>query len=210
MSLTDSLFDMVYYINLDKDEEKNSKILRYFTNFNIQKFKRISGVVVDNDLEQIPYSVYRNFNKKDEQYIRHSLGCRLAHLLCIEDAKKNQYKNILIFEDDVIFSRNLNDLLLGNMNHITEYDMLYFGGLEEQLFRNQIVTTHAYGLSEGIYDDILSMCIPSGMEIDNFYAKIIQHMSVNNRKGGKYIIKKIEPFNSIYQYRPIGPQELIS
>jgi GR25 family glycosyltransferase involved in LPS biosynthesis len=210
MSLTDSLFDMVYYINLDKDEEKNSKILRYFTNFNIQKFKRISGVVVDNDLEQIPYSVYRNFNKKDEQYIRHSLGCRLAHLLCIEDAKQNQYKNILIFEDDVIFSRNLNDLLLGNMNHITEYDMLYFGGLEEQLFRNQIVTTHAYGLSEGIYDDILSMCIPSGMEIDNFYAKIIQHMSVNNRKGGKYIIKKIEPFNSIYQYRPIGPQELIS
>jgi GR25 family glycosyltransferase involved in LPS biosynthesis len=209
MSLTDSLFDMVYYINLDKDKEKNDKILRYFSNFNIQKFKRVPGVIVDKDLEQIPYNVYRNFNKKDEQYIRHSLGCRMAHLLCIEDAKKNNYKRILIFEDDIIFTRNLNDLLLGNHNNLFNFDMIYFGGIEEQLFRNQIVTTHAYGLSEGIYDDILNMAISSGMEIDNFYAKIVQHMSVNNRPGGKYIIKKIEPFNCVYQDRPIGPTELI-
>ena len=43
------------------------------------------------------------------------------------------------------------------------------------------------------------MAEASGMEIDNFYAKIIQQMSRNDRRGGQYIIKKVEPFNSIVQ-----------
>jgi hypothetical protein len=43
------------------------------------------------------------------------------------------------------------------------------------------------------------MAESSGMEIDNFYAKIVQQMSKNERIGGKYLIKKIEPFNSVIQ-----------
>lgn len=201
MSLVDSIFDMVYYINLDRDELRNKNVLNYLTTFYIQKYKRISGSVVDADLSDIPQHVYRNFNKKDEHYIKNAIGCRLSHLNCIADAKQNNYKRILIFEDDIQFTKNLNDLLLGNYNALHDFDMLYFGGFEEQHFRNQIVTTHAYAVSDHIYEDILNMAIPSGMEIDNFYAKIIQHMSVNDRQGGKYIIKKIEPFNSVYQDR---------
>jgi GR25 family glycosyltransferase involved in LPS biosynthesis len=201
MSLTNTIFDMVYYINLDKDEDRNANMLSYFEKFGIKNFTRMPGVAVDVDQDQIPYNAYRNFNKKDEKYIKSAIGCRISHLKCIEDAKVNSYKKILIFEDDVQFSKDINDLLLGNYNALENFDMIYLGGLVEQQFRNQIVTTHAYGLSEGIYDDILSMAIASGMEIDNFYAKILQHMSVNNRQGGQYIIKKIEPFNSVYQDR---------
>jgi GR25 family glycosyltransferase involved in LPS biosynthesis len=201
MSLVDNIFDMIYYINLEKDEDRNNNMLKYFALFDIKNYKRTEGSVVDVDLSSIPYSAYRNFNRKDENYIKNALGCRLSHLKCIADAKQNNYKRILIFEDDVQFSKNLDDLLLGNYNNLHDFDMLYLGGLEEQLFRNQIVTTHAYALSENIYEDILNMAIPSGMEIDNFYAKIIQHMSVNNRVGGKYIVKKTEPFNTVYQDR---------
>lgn len=201
MSLVDSVFDMVYYINLDKDELRNKNMLNYLLAFNIQKYKRIAGAVIDVDIESIPLHVYRNFNKKDDIYIRNAIGCRLSHLNCINDAKQNNFKRILILEDDIQFAKNLNDLLLGNYNNLHDFDMLYLGGLEEQQFRNQIVTTHAYAITDNIYEDILNMAIPSGMEIDNFYAKIIQHMSVNNRVGGKYLIKKIEPFNTVYQDR---------
>ena len=45
------------------------------------------------------------------------------------------------------------------------------------------------------------MAISSGMEIDNFYAKIIQHMSCNHRPTGKYCINTIEPFNTFKQNR---------
>ncbi len=201
MSLVDSVFDMVYYINLDKDELRNKNMLNYLSAFNIQKYKRIAGAVIDVGIESIPLHVYRNFNKKDDIYIRNAIGCRLSHLNCINDAKQNNFKRILILEDDIQFAKNLNDLLLGNYNNLHDFDMLYLGGLEEQQFRNQIVTTHAYAITDNIYEDILNMAIPSGMEIDNFYAKIIQHMSVNNRVGGKYLIKKIEPFNTVYQDR---------
>ena len=75
--------------------------------------------------------------------------------------------------------------------------MLYYGGLIEPQYRNQIVCAHAYGLHRNVYQDILNMAEPSGMEIDNFYAKILQQMSYN--PTGKYIIKTVHPFNSIVQ-----------
>lgn len=195
----DKIFDMVYYINMDEDVERNENILEILKKQRISKFKRISGFKILSDFGNIPPEAYRNFNKKDEKYVRGSLGCRWSHLYAIKDAKNNRYKKILILEDDIQLRENLIDLLIGNYYNLQNFDMLYFGGLEEQLFRNQIVTTHCYALSEDIYDDILNMAIPSGMEIDNFYAKVLQHMSVNNRQGGQYIIKKIEPFNSVIQ-----------
>jgi hypothetical protein len=39
----------------------------------------------------------------------------------------------------------------------------------------------------------------SGMEMDNFYAKIIQHMSYNHNQSGKYNIRVVLPFNQIVQ-----------
>jgi D-glycero-alpha-D-manno-heptose-7-phosphate kinase len=50
-----------------------------------------------------------------------------------------------------------------------------------------------------IIDDIINMAIPSGMEMDNFYAKIIQHMSYNHNHNGKYNIFGLTPFNTIVQ-----------
>jgi hypothetical protein len=37
------------------------------------------------------------------------------------------------------------------------------------------------------------------MEIDNFYAKVLQHMSYNNNQIGKWRIRRVEPFNQIVQ-----------
>lgn len=201
MSVIDSFFDMVYIINMDKDVERLQHIQNALNEQNITKIARIKGIEINTSLNEIPYSVYRNFNKKDEKYVRGAIGCRLSHLLAVSNASENKFKRILIVEDDTKFLHNINELVTLNYNNILDFDMLYFGGLEEQMFRNQIVTSHCYGLTDRIYDDILNMAIPSGMEIDNFYAKILQHMSVNNRTGGQYIIKKVEPFNSVIQDR---------
>jgi GR25 family glycosyltransferase involved in LPS biosynthesis len=196
ISMTDMFFDMVYYINMDKDVDRNEHMIELLKRQGIQKYKRIPGVIVEGEIDT---RNYRNFNKFEEKYVRGHLGSRASHLSAVIDAKMNNYHRILILEDDIVCLKSFNDLLLGNYNNIQEFDMLYFGGLQEQMFDNQIVVCHAYALSEGIYDDLINLCIPSGMEIDNFYAKILQHMSVNNRLGGKYIIKKVEPFNSIIQ-----------
>jgi radical SAM superfamily enzyme with C-terminal helix-hairpin-helix motif len=69
----------------------------------------------------------------------------------------------------------------------------------EHFYRNQIVCAHAYAVRDTMYDDIINMAIPSGMEIDNFYAKILQHMSYNGNQSGKYNIRIAIPFNTIRQ-----------
>ncbi len=208
----DEVFDMVYYINMKHDTHRDENMKAFMKEHNIKRYSRVDGQVVDH--KDVNPHLYRNFNMDElaalkegetrsswaERYINGGLGCRRSHLLAISNAKQNNYKQILIFEDDIESTEFLlNDLLLTNIGNIEQFDMLFFGGMEEQHFRNQIVQTHAYGLNEILYDDILMMADASGMEIDNFYAKIIQQMSRNDRRGGQYIVKKVEPFNSIVQ-----------
>jgi GR25 family glycosyltransferase involved in LPS biosynthesis len=200
----DSYFDKIYYINLEKDVDRNKSILEQFREFNITNFKRVDAAV----LKTVPDRHYwRNFNKKslNEKYILGSLGCRHSHLSIMRDALDNNYNRILVFEDAVTFKQNPNKLLTNNINNIKDWDMLYFGGAIETQYRNQIVGAYAYGIgNKELIENIYHMLPSSGMELDNFYAKIIQHMSYNYNYEGRYNIKKIEPFNTVkvnYQYK---------
>lgn len=197
-SIIDKFFDKIFYINLKKDVDRKLHIEKQFSLFNITNYERVDGVLID----RLPDSyLYRNFIYKDVGYIKGALGCRLAHLNIIQESKNRNYKKIAIFEDDIQFTIDPNILIQGNLLNIESFDLLYFGGLQEQHFNNQIVQTHAMGISHRLFDDILYMAESSGMEIDNFYAKIIQQMSKNERMGGRYLTKKIEPFNSIVQLK---------
>lgn len=200
-SYIDQFFDRVYYINLDKDTRRNKNILEQFEKFNIKKFTRVPGVIMNH--KEVSPLLYRNMlEKSNDKYYDGSLGCRAAHLHAIIDAKQNDYKRILILEDDIEFHIDPNELLAGNIGYISDqWDFLYFAGLEEMMFRGQIILAHAVGISSKIFDDIIMMAEASGMEIDNFYGKIMQQMSHNHRHGGQIVTKKIYPFNTVYQNR---------
>ena len=117
----------------------------------------------------------------------------------IKIAKERNYTKILILEDDITFLEDPNYLLKQNYDILNDWDMLYFGGLIEPFFRHQIVCTHAYAIKNILFDNIIYMAEPSGMEIDNFYAKVLQHASYNHNQSGKYNIRIIQPFNRIIQ-----------
>jgi GR25 family glycosyltransferase involved in LPS biosynthesis len=189
-------FDKIFYINLAKDVDRNNNLLAQFNKFGITNYERFDAI----SFTEIPDPKYwRNFNKKDDKYILNSLGCRASHLEIVKIAKQKMYNKILILEDDVQMLDNPNKILGLNEPIINDWDLLYFGGLVEDFFRNQIVCAHAYALRHKIYDDIINLAIPSGMEIDNFYAKILQHMSKNLNQSGKYKTMIAMPFNSIVQ-----------
>jgi GR25 family glycosyltransferase involved in LPS biosynthesis len=191
-------FDKIFYINLRKDVIRNQHILNQFNRFGITNYERIDAI----ELTELPaLCQYRNFIKKDSKYTLGSLSCRASHLKCIRIAKDHKYSRILILEDDIEFSEDPHQLLTRNQGILNDWDMLYFSGLIEPFFRNQIVCAHAYGLNNTLYDDIINMADTSGMEIDNFYAKIVQHMSYNHNQSGKYNIRIILPFNTIIQNR---------
>lgn len=187
-------FDKIYYINIDKDVDRNNNILSQLNFWNIYNYKRFSPNLITSLPEKY---LYRNFIKHENKYILGQLGCRDSHIKIIKECKELGYKNVLILEDDIIIKENPSYLLKSISNH--NWDMLYFGGLIEPYFRGQIVQTHAYAVSNKLFDDIIFMAEHSGMEIDNFYAKIIQQMSYNYNKSGRYYIEIVKPFNTIIQ-----------
>lgn len=192
----DTFFDKSFYINLAEDVKRSENMLQQFKDFNINNVERIEAI----KLKELPGpEKYRNFIKRDEKYLFGQLSCRLSHLKCIQLAKERGYEKVLIFEDDAYFLQNPNMLLNENRRQLDEWDMLYFGGLVEPYYRNQVVCAHAYAVKHTQFDDIINMAEASGMEMDNFYAKILQHMSYNYNRSGHYDIRLISPFNQIVQ-----------
>lgn len=191
-------FDKIFYINLDKDVNRNQHMISQFEKWGITNFERVPGVI----FEEIPYWIYwRNFNKPllNKKYILGSLGCRNSHYRVMEISLQRDYNKILVLEDDTIILENP-DLILNNNKDILEnWDMIYFGGKEEPDFGGQIVCAHAYALNRKLIEETYLMLPSSGMEVDNFYAKVIYHMSYNTSATGKYLIKKMNPFNTIIQ-----------
>jgi GR25 family glycosyltransferase involved in LPS biosynthesis len=196
-----SYFDKIFYINLAKDISRNENMIAQFQKFGITNYERIDAIA----LTEIPaFDQYRNFIKNEQKYIIGNLACRASHLKTIKIAKERGYKSVMIFEDDAHFLEDPNFILWQSQRALYDWDMLYFGGLIEQHFRNQIVCAHAYAVKNTIYDDLIFLGENSGMEIDNFYAKIIHHMSYNYNQSGKYNIHITSPFNQIVQEKSFG------
>jgi len=192
----DSYFDRVFYINLDRDVTRNLHMIDQFSKFGISNFERVLG---REELVLPENSKFRNFIKRDMKYVLGGIGCRASHLECVRLAKERNYSKVLIFEDDSVFLEDPSSILTRNQEILNDWDVLYFGGLIEPFFRNQIVCLHAYAIRSTVFDDVLEMAEPSGLEIDNFYAKILQHMSYNHNSSGKYNVRIALPFNQIVQ-----------
>lgn len=189
-------FDKIFYINMEKDIDRNINILSEFEKYDITNYERFQGIVCD---EISPEPEWRNFIHKHEKYIKGNIGSRLSHIGIIKLAKERNYKKIMILEDDIKILVDPNTLLNLNKSILNQWDMIYFGGHIETECRNDILCIHAYCVNETLFDNIIHMTIPSGMEMDTFYSKIIQHMTHVPNRYCKYDIEMIKPFNSIIQ-----------
>lgn len=54
-------------------------------------------------------------------------GCKISHLICLKDAKLNNYQNIIIFEDDVIFKKDFNKKIKELKYLFDENKFIYLG-----------------------------------------------------------------------------------
>ena len=192
----DNYFDKIFYINMDEDIDRDNHIRNQFEKYNISNIERISGT----KLQEIPHIyLWRNFNKNtlNEKYILGSLGCRNSHWRIMQICMERGYEKVAIFEDDVIFTENPNEVLSNTLSNVHNWDIMYFGGTEEHHYRSQIVGAFAYAVNRKMIEEIYYMLPSSGMEVDNFYAKILFHMSYNYSDTGKYKIVKTSPFNSV-------------
>lgn len=87
--------DQVYVINLDKREDRMKKTKDQLKVQKI-KFKRISAV--DGETLEHPTKTRGIF--RDKYWNKYALGLVKTMKILIEDAIKNNYNNIVVFEDD--------------------------------------------------------------------------------------------------------------
>jgi GR25 family glycosyltransferase involved in LPS biosynthesis len=123
--------DNVYLINMDKDYDRLEKVTKECDKVGI-KFERFPGVNI-YDLSQNILDKY--IPEEIQKYGTNGiLGCGLSHLFVWQDAVKNNYKNILVLEDDVYFTDDFNEYLQNVMEELPDdYDILYLG--YKDLFR---------------------------------------------------------------------------
>lgn len=134
-----SLFDAIYIISLRKNN--NRKIIKkYFDQFNIS-FKFIDAI--DGNLNQDIINYYNDYlswpiGDSRRHYLDSSnerrvilgpgaIGLSLTYKKIFEQAIDNNYKQILIFEEDCLFDKDINIHLHNFMKFKSDFDLLFLG-----------------------------------------------------------------------------------
>lgn len=132
----------VLYINIDERVDRREQLLKTLAIFNPGKITRISA--------------FKNKNPV--------LGCTLSHLSAIRHAKKMNYPNVLILEDDAIWSNVLKGFQIFEKLIDNPYDVIMLGGtyprFNKQTYRVHFsYSAHAYLVHHSYYDRILNYAI---------------------------------------------------
>lgn len=119
-----TLVDKIYVINLDERQDRLIKILQDFNKYNITNFKRIGGV---NGYKPEYINIWKQLFIKSNKKINSPgvLGYLLSMKKVLLDAISNKYNKILIFDDDIIFHKNIIDILRNTI--FPNYYLLYLG-----------------------------------------------------------------------------------
>lgn len=122
MAFINEVVDKVYVINLDKDRERMESIGNQLKGLGIEytRFSAIKGA-----------NVRRSKYLSDfcETFCTDGMkGCAISHRLIWDDVVANNYKRVLILEDDAVLSSNFNEEFERGWKQVPkDFDLFYLG-----------------------------------------------------------------------------------
>ena len=165
-----SIIEHTYVINLDTRSDRLFRTDRYLKKINFS-YERIPGVVPS-------YDEFDNIKKEGSNITSiGALGCIKSHINVLRNAIKNQYKSILILEDDIVPIKTFD---LKNTNIPKEWDILYLGCSQHncssqqlKMYDNYYVAkksrgTFAYIVKNHMFHILLSMYSLLEMNVDMY------------------------------------------
>ena len=184
--------DQVYVINLKHRKDRWRNCVDQFKAYNIQNYQRFNAVKVP--IHQITTEEKRNYHTQDEDYISGQHGCRISHLHVLQHAKRQNYKNILILEDDFVFTSNFMEKLVGVLTSIenasVEVNMLYLGfsiftthayehtNISKLKKLRNGYTSHAYIVNQTYFDILIHAIETNLYQIDRIYVKLQKQIDI--------------------------------
>jgi GR25 family glycosyltransferase involved in LPS biosynthesis len=169
-------FDNIYVLNLNRRADRFEKIKNKLDLLNI-KFERFSAIDGD-DISDDEYDFSKFIQGRGMLENKYALACLRSHIEIIKDAKSKGYERILIFEDDVLISKDIN-IHLQKLRKIKDWKLLYLGStqynwdvefIEDFFLSKRSLGTFAYGIDYSIYDEILNQSV--GKSVDNVISDI--------------------------------------
>ena len=144
-----TFFDGVFCVNMDKRPDRWKQAQTEFKKIGIEdEVTRFTGIEHPNG----------------------NLGCCLSHLALIKKCKEGNFRNVLIFEDDVLFTETDVPRLAAafdDLNDIGSWDIFYIGVTmcptrgnflritDRVLKTNFAYTTHAYAVNAQAFDPMI-------------------------------------------------------
>lgn len=195
MSSVFSFFPHIYYINLSSRVDRREEVQRQLKQYDIEA-KRWEAIQLTQE-ENLKYTLKGyplcekvsdtdlDHKSRIEQVTLRQRSCLFSHLSLISHAKNNNFENILIFEDDIIFNPDINiiDTISKSLQDLKnqEWDMYSFGSvllspttkITDNLYRLGFFTAgHAIAFNHTIYDSILDFPFKQEMNIDMHYGRL--------------------------------------
>ena len=167
-------YDMVYIISLRHKRENKMKSIQQLKENKFNNFKFIDAV---NGKDIMYQNLYKAITKDmTDDHIRYNfskgaLGCLLSHIKCCIDAKENNYKRILVLEDDFLIIEDYNEKFVDLMQNVDEnsWDLLYLGKKQDgdiqpgnendKIYKANKFTyaTHALLIKEVLFESIIQI-----------------------------------------------------
>lgn len=190
--------DKIYVINLKKNKDRLKQFIEDSNKafVKVDRFEAIYGKELPNDHPDI----FKYFTK-DNKLAPGQIGCALSHIKIWEDAIKNNYKNIIVFEDDALIPEDFWKKCDESFSALQEnWDMLLLGCYPQcNLDKDNKVLgygndgTHAYILSNNLIKKILPNLKNIDIPIDTWLQKNIYKQ---HNIYGINIIKQNREFQS--------------
>ena len=157
-------FNKVYCVNLDRRPDRWISVNDRLKKNGIEafRFSAIDGEFLNREDNQI---VIKNKDKKEQDAIisTGAMGCLLSHLDVLKDAKANNYKRILILEDDVYVSNDFEKRITDAQN--IQWKLLYLGASQfnwdcvdtsTNFYQSKnTFGTFAYAVDMSLYDELI-------------------------------------------------------
>jgi len=176
MSYINTLVDKVYVINLDKDVERLRTIHTALRKQGIS-YERLSATVGSNVTSDSRLTQLCNFFCTDG-----IKGCALSHHRIWEDALRNGYSRVLVFEDDALIPDDFDKKVREVMGKLPDsYDILFLGC--QYFCRNETVVEKVghtlMGTTPEVINDTIQKVSGSAGAHATIYTQVFMNRIIN-------------------------------
>ena len=197
-------FDKIICINLDNRTDRWQEVSEQFVRAGLDGFVEKYSAIKNNPMgwKYVPDSPH-SINRIKPKSWPGAAGCMASHINIWKMAKANNWKNVLVIEDDCDFIENIQTLFNKQIKRVpTDWDILYFGGIHETkggmfvpktiapnvLKCKRLVTTTCYAIKDTCYDLAINTVLENEPE---FYTAV-----------DAYLAARIQPKSNCYAFHP--------